>query len=178
MARTTFQTIESLFEKKISIRRSDGAKQIFLFTGKVAWTNAWDTSPVLRTMRFWVAIASAESTGAKQSLVDQSFRSRLPRTTILYLALSGLPSLYFFIFDIGMDGRALPIVLQSALYSLSEIYSQVPVSLCRPMYSTMQLRSWEKECYVGEVLVHGERTGIWQKLYLNMQLFPVQMLFE
>ena len=73
--------------------------------------NAWEMSPVFGMRFIWVARASRmqssneDRTGAKQSAEDQECGSRLPRTTIRYLARLGLPSASGFIFDIWWAGH-------------------------------------------------------------------------
>jgi len=49
---------------------------------------------------------------------------------------SGFPSASVFIFDIAIDGKALPVSGRSSLHSASVIYSQVWVSSWRPRYSS------------------------------------------
>jgi len=111
-------------------------------SGSTDWQNAWLTSPVLVIFRIWVAIAmrsrslSRDMTGAKQSLLDQSCGSRLPRTTMQYFARSGFPFLSFLIFDIAMDGSALPTAGRRVWYFASVIYSYVWVVSWRPRYSS------------------------------------------
>ena len=61
---------------------------------------------------------------------------RIPRTTIRYFALSGLPCASFLIFEMAMVGRALPTMGRRTLYWSSEIYSQVLVCSWRPRYSS------------------------------------------
>ena len=80
--------------------------------------------------------SSGDMTGAKQSLFDQSCGSRLPRTTMRYLARSGFPFSSFLIFDIAMDGSALPTAGRRVWYSASEMYSHVWVVSWRPRYSS------------------------------------------
>ena len=80
MSRTAFeQTIEGKFEKEVSFGGCKGASMwrfdyIFSSSGRMDWTNAWLTSPVLGICLNCVAIATrslssmGEMTGAKQSL--------------------------------------------------------------------------------------------------------------
>jgi len=110
-------------------------------SGRTDWQNAWATSPVLHIRFIWVAMATrrrssrGDITGAKQSLVDQSVGSRFPRTTMRYFARSGFPFLSFLIFEMAIDGSALPMIGRSIWYCSSVIYSQVWVFswrfLCR-----------------------------------------------
>ena len=64
-------------------------------------------------------VSRAERTGAKQLLEDQLCGSRLPRTTMQYLARWGLPLLSFFIFDMAMVGRGFPRIFLRREYSSS-----------------------------------------------------------
>ena len=106
----------------------------FSSSGRTDWTNAWLTSPVLGIRLNCVAIATrslssmGEMTGAKQSLELQLWGSRLPRTTMRYLALLDLPFSSVFTLEIAIVGRALPTTGRRALYSSSEMYSHVCVS--------------------------------------------------
>lgn len=72
--------------------------------------------------------SSGDRTGAKQSLDDQSWGSKLHRATMRYLALSGLPSSSFLTFERAMVGRAFPVTGRRAWYCSSVMYSHVWVS--------------------------------------------------
>ena len=102
--------------------------------GRTDWTKACDTSACLGTQFLSAAMerrrrsSSWDKTGAKQSLLDHSWGSRLPRTTILYLHRIGLPSLSFFNVARAMDGSAGPVTFFNSLYSSSVMISQVPRS--------------------------------------------------
>ena len=58
-------------------------------------------------------------TGAKQSDVFQSCGSRLPRTTIRYFALEGMPFSSNFTLDRAMVGSGLPRTCLRVWYSAS-----------------------------------------------------------
>ena len=80
--------------------------------------------------------SGCESTGAKQSVLDQSFGSWLPRTTMQYFAHFGLlPFSSFLIVEIAIVGRALPVTFINLLYSGSVITSHVFRAIS-PLYSS------------------------------------------
>jgi len=80
--------------------------------------------------------SSGDMMGAKQSLLDQSWGSRLPRTTMQYFAWSVLPFSSFLIFEIAMEISALPMIRHRSSYSVSEMYCQVWVVSWSPRYSS------------------------------------------
>ena len=117
------------------------------FFGRVDWQNAFWKSPDFGVRCILTADAindlnsSCDITGAKQSCLVQACGSKLPNTTILYLALIGLPSASFLIIEIAILGRAFPVSGRSIWYSFSEIYSQVLVSSVSPKNSLRYARS-------------------------------------
>lgn len=74
-----------------------GVHTYFSSGGRVVWQKAWTASHCFGMTRMLVAMARssrssiADSTGAKQSVLDQLCGSRFPRTTMQYLARVGLP---------------------------------------------------------------------------------------
>ena len=103
-----------------------------------------------------------DRTGAKQSWLLQSCGSRLPKTTIWYLAQSGLLFVSFFIFDKAMGGKVLPMIFQRSWYYF-QIYipkSWYPcVSPCalQGMIGHRVLCRRMRVCSVHGVLVHEVR---------------------
>lgn len=75
-------------------------------------------------------------TGAKQSCLDHSCASRLPRTTILYLACTGAPEPSYLMVEMAIVGITLPTSGRKAWYSSSVMTSQVSMST-RPSYSAL-----------------------------------------
>ena len=111
------------------------------FGGRDDWQKAFWKSPDLGGRCSWTAEAikhrnsSCDIIGAKQSLLIHVCGSKLPKTTILYLARIGLPSLSFLMVEIAMLGNALPVMGRRSWYSFSVMYSHVCVSSVRPKYS-------------------------------------------
>jgi len=76
--------------------------------GSLLWTNACGMSPVLgitfnlTIMEMNRRSSICDRTGTKQSCFDHGCGSRLPRATILYLALTGCPFLSVFIVAIAI----------------------------------------------------------------------------
>ena len=91
-----------------------GLQMYFSSVGSVDWTKAWEMSPDFDICLRLTAIVrrrrncKEERTGAKQSAVDQSCGSKLPRTTMRYFARTGSPCSSVLMVDIAMVGRALP----------------------------------------------------------------------
>ena len=109
--------------------------------GRYDWQKAWLTSALFSFLftlvaRLVIRRSSAwERTGAKQSLFDQLWGSRLPRATIRYLARIGFPSPSRLMVEMAMVGRALPLNGKRRLYSSSLITSHVS-RLSNPLYSS------------------------------------------
>ena len=109
--------------------------------GSTDWTNACDTSPLfgirfmLTAMEVSKRTSVCDKTGAKQSVLDQLFGSRFPRTTIRYLQRLGSPFLSLFNVEIAIVGSAGPVTFLSVLYSFSVIISKAGKFL-RPSYSS------------------------------------------
>ena len=93
-----------------------GRRTYFSVSGSVDWQKACLMSPD-RSGRLWQMASEVSrqssgrlSTGAKQSLVDHSCGSKLPRATILHFARLGRPFSSYLTVDMAMVGRALPTV--------------------------------------------------------------------
>ena len=112
-----------------------------LLGGRVDWQKVFWKSPYfgVRWRRTVDAIkhwnSSWDITGAKQSCLIHVRGSKLPNTTILYIARMGFPSASFLMVEIAMMGNALPVIGRRSWYYFSVMYSHVWVSSVRPKYS-------------------------------------------
>lgn len=116
----------------------------FSLGGRRACTKACLTSPFFATRLSLTAIARSRRnssklrTGAYVSDLSQLCGSRLPKATILYLALFLFPFSSYLMVDTAMEGKRYGHRCRMAQYCASDITSQHGRST-RPSYSSLYL---------------------------------------